>query len=1278
MKTGINKKLNLNKRLEKLEMKLPLEKFIPAAFLIFLLSVFILSLITYQNIDRYKNDIDWLLHSNDVLKKIGDLKIDVIEIPNKRMGYLITGDLKLRSEYDSLVEEIKSRIDELKILVSDNPQQFEYIENLSVLISENTELMDSSFRSSPSGELISAPFSDRQRTITENVNKNINRLNSLTNELFINEMVLLNNRSERAERSNSRIQSFIIITGLFSFIVTGLALYISEKLLKNKQVAESLLMKSYEELEERVEERTEELKESNDKLSDEIAIRIKTEETLRESESRFRMMADSAPVLIWVSGKDKLFTYFNNEWLDFTGRKPEQELGNGWTEGVHKEDLQRCLEIYSSSFDKRIPFEMEYRLKDRNNEFKWLLQKGSPRFEGKEFAGYIGSCIEIDERIRNERFLKIQYDISRTLSESDTIAEASKKLLKNICSGIRWNFGILWMSDDKSEYINADYIWADSEEDENIYLNTFKEKRKFAKGSDFPGIIFKEGISKWTYDLSSEKNEDYKSNQEIIKFGWNSRLGIPVSIGKETIAIIECFNKYGTEKDDEIIEVLESAGRQIGSFIQRKKAEQELIKSNIELEEKVKQRTNDLANALSKLIKESEEKDIIQNRIKIFAHAIKSIKDNIFIADLNNKIIFINEAFENTYGYDKSWIEGKDIPVFKNITGFLKNDIISKTLKNGWRGELKTNRSDGTEFHTYLSTSSIKDENGNAEAWVGICQDITQLKEKEEVILKKNNLLMVLNEVIRYTNSAFDPESAIQYSIDKISSYTNWEIGHCFLRKQDDFVSSEIWNSNLSVKYLPFKKISDNLILKNGDGFPIDRILMRKPSWISLKNIKKEEAFKRENISVELGLKTGIWVPVMNSRSVVGVLEFFKIEEQETDREILDCIMNIGVELGSLFEKIDSLNNIKKNEKDLKAAQSIAKLGSWEWDIINNIITWSDEMYSIYGIDKNNYKPSFEEFTKRLHPDDREYVKNIIQNSLENKTPFSFYHKIITPDGIEKILKAQGEVYLDEKGNVIRMFGTGHDVTELTSKEEELKMTNLKLVETQKELIYNEKLAALGRFSSGIAHEIRNPLANISSLAQLISKSGFDEKNTRRLNYIITNVELANKIIKNLLSFASPEELDLSEVRISEVLKLLIETVEARCKNSNIEIISDIEPDLPSTRLDKLKLENAFMNFISNSIESMEDGGTLSVKAFMDKINNEINIEFSDTGIGIPSENMDKILEPFFTTKDTGVGLGMGLAFQTIRLHNGIFKINSEEDSGTQIRIKLPIYKNSN
>ena len=117
-----------------------------------------------------------------------------------------------------------------------------------------------------------------------------------------------------------------------------------------------------------------------------------------EQEILFRVMADTAPVMIWISGSDKLCTFFNKRWLEFTGRPVEAELGSGWTEGVHRDDLERCLATYHESFDRREEFVVEYRLRRHDGEYRWVSDTGAPWFAPDgSFAGYIGSCFDVTD-----------------------------------------------------------------------------------------------------------------------------------------------------------------------------------------------------------------------------------------------------------------------------------------------------------------------------------------------------------------------------------------------------------------------------------------------------------------------------------------------------------------------------------------------------------------------------------------------------------------------------------------------------------------------------------------------------------------------------------------------------------------------------------------------------------------------------------------------------------------------------------------------------------------
>jgi PAS domain S-box-containing protein len=156
-------------------------------------------------------------------------------------------------------------------------------------------------------------------------------------------------------------------------------------------------------------------------------------EALHESEERFRLMADTAPVMLWMSGPDKLCHYFNRGWLKFTGRPMESELGTGWAEGVHRDDVKRCLATYEQAFDLREQFEIDYRLRRYDGEYRWVFDTGVPRFTADgAFAGYIGSCVDVTEHKLAQTLLS---ELSQKLMDAQEKERAwiARELHDDVC-----------------------------------------------------------------------------------------------------------------------------------------------------------------------------------------------------------------------------------------------------------------------------------------------------------------------------------------------------------------------------------------------------------------------------------------------------------------------------------------------------------------------------------------------------------------------------------------------------------------------------------------------------------------------------------------------------------------------------------------------------------------------------------------------------------------------------------------------------------------------------
>lgn len=205
----------------------------------------------------------------------------------------------------------------------------------------------------------------------------------------------------------SREFQILVVFIILLFAVSGMIL------LWNKQLKKQILL------------RTSKLKNALDDLT-------AVEMELRESEIHFRTLADSGQALIWTAGVDKKCNYFNKTWLNFTGRTLEQEIGDGWTEGVHPEDIKQCVKIYTESADRRESFSMEYRLRNSAGEYRWLQDDGTPRFNSRnEFIGYIGYCLDITERkLADEK-------VKNLLAEKELLLQEVHHRIKNNMNTIK-------------------------------------------------------------------------------------------------------------------------------------------------------------------------------------------------------------------------------------------------------------------------------------------------------------------------------------------------------------------------------------------------------------------------------------------------------------------------------------------------------------------------------------------------------------------------------------------------------------------------------------------------------------------------------------------------------------------------------------------------------------------------------------------------------------------------------------------------------------------------
>lgn len=234
-------------------------------------------------------------------------------------------------------------------------------------------------------------------------------------------------------------------------------------------------------------------------------------------------------------------------------------------------------------------------------------------------------------------------------------------------------------------------------------------------------------------------------------------------------------------------------------------------------------------------------------------------------------------------------------------------------------------------------------------------------------------------------------------------------------------------------------------------------------------------------------------------------------------------------------------------------------------------------------------------------------------------------------------------------------------------------LTQLKSLE--REMRENERLAAVGRMAAGVAHEVRNPLSSIKGLALLL-KGRFAENSSdnEAAGLLIEQVERINRTVSELLSFTRPAPLNLKNISVGDLLNDTLRLLENDASNNGIKTILRVAPDLRNVAADRDRLNQVFINLLLNSVQSMEQGGELTVTAVNGKEGKTVVIKIHDTGCGIPAENIGQLFYPYFTTRIGGTGIGLAISQKIISDHRGTITIDSTEGLGTTVRVELPVF----
>ena len=1034
----------------------------------------------------------------------------------------------------------------------------------------------------------------------------------------------------------------------------------------------------------------------------------------RRSENFYLATLDKLPALVWRTAADGSCDFHNQAWLEFTGRTFRQELGSGWTDGVHPDDLGKVVERFQQSFAAREPFEMEYRIRHRTGEYRRISDHAQPLYDNDgNFDGYLGISFDVSERDRAHAAVRESEVVFRSIFEDATVGMArtdpeGRFLLANTAYQTMLGYSMDELRDLTLEAVTHPGDWDRHRELFHKMIAgeipSFDIQKRYIRkdGSvlwvhasdsavfDAEGNLrFAQAITrdidliKRSEEALRESEAELAEAQAIAHVGsWSWDLG-----SDEIRWSAELFRIYGLEpgtplKYEDFLARLPAEDRQRVSAIVERALEtgepfgyqHELIRPDGSVRN-IQARGRVLIDESGRPYRMAGTGQDVTNRVRVERELRRSSESYRMLAENVNEMIirftpdgtiaYASPAALRILGYAPDEVVGRGGREFLHPDDLEQVVEAHRDMLHGTDPPAVLCRmlhKDGHAVWMETTTRAVRDpETGEVESIVAVSRDVT-----ENVRAARTS--RVLHEVAMAANEADSARDALQTALALVCEHTGWPYGHAHVPTSEalgQLGSLDIWHVDDSSRHARLRAVMGMTGVSDSESILGGALEGGMVQWCS--DVHEDPRFKRHAMARHLGIRSAFAFPIRSGDETIAVLEFFSEKTEERDETMVRLLDNIGGQLGEVLRRKRAEQALRASEERFRALAESANEAIVTVDERGIIVHCNPSTERIFGY-------SCDELLGL--PIDRILVERRTNGGQGGFHAFVDEGEHLTgrtieltgrrKDGNQIPLEMSLASWQTEDGS----FLTGI-LRDITSR----KAAEAALAEKMEELAQSN--AELALFTYIASHDLREPLRTVGSNLQLLERQlgpGPESDAGKQFAFAMGGVRRMQALIDDLLVYTrvGTEGKPFEKVDSSEAVREAMTALSAAIEETGAEIEIG---RLPLVVADRFQFVQLFQNLLSNAIKfHRQKPPRVSIEASAD--DRDWIFTVRDQGIGVDPRYADQVFAIFQRlhsgSEYPGTGIGLAVCRKIVERHGGRIWVEPAAEGGSAFRFTIP------